>query len=917
MKKIFLVLFILLPLAAFAQDKNKERNFGDELFEKATGFVDRAGGTQNGSNIGLFFENRGKLYPRRLSQGPSGEWPINSGKHHIYRINPFVGVPGNVVQGRYTTNEEFEAVGGYHNNELSKIAVSNEPSTWHPVNGWPAKDADGNPVIKSDQDSYCAYDDAKNTISPLGIKVTQIGYSYGVKFAQNIIFYTFILTNTGTKNLSNVYFSLYTDIDIGDVSGGLNEYADDKYGFNKEKNFYYFYDAKGYSREWPENSTGYFGVAFLKTPKVNGVEKGITDLHYNIYNDDRDVDSLQYGIMSSSVNLYNSSLGSKYFHIGSNPTLNFDDTSTIPAAGLDLVVNASSGPYNLNPGDTLIFVTAILAGKTLAEANNTLAEAYRILQFNFEIAKPPQTPRLNGFAGDGRNILFWDDKAEKSKDNFTGLNDFEGYRLYRSNDKGVTYKLLSEFDLVDQSGLDRGLQYSYTDTTIINGFEYWYSLTAFDKGDSLIESLESPLGKNLNTINTVSLTPASSAAGRVPLGVQSIEHSADGKSNYDFEVMPVDADSIKNNYYDIKFGYTNRVDKGVLQTVTTLLISDSTKTEGKNYGLLFVAPNKFNLYDLFTDALIKEGQAYASGASYSINSGVKLKIQDTTTNAAYLPKAGDYITINFSAMAVRNGADTVIGLRPLLYEKPQATSDGVTFTLSKPEIIKNVSKVSGTDNVVFTFTLNDETLIKSMLYLVKVTGRGVDAGGTPFVSVYVDSANGLDTNRILKVDTLYNFGSFTFDGINGLIDFKSSSAPAAGNIYSVEIVKPVLPNLKDKYRITLNSASVVPKITESMLKNIKVVPNPYLVSSLYEPEFGELRMEPLRQIQFTNLPAECTIYIFTLDADLVKTLYHNTRNGTHYWDLKTDGGRELAPGMYIYVVKTKDSEYINKFAIIK
>jgi hypothetical protein len=89
------------------------------------------------------------------------------------------------------------------------------------------------------------------------------------------------------------------------------------------------------------------------------------------------------------------------------------------------------------------------------------------------------------------------------------------------------------------------------------------------------------------------------------------------------------------------------------------------------------------------------------------------------------------------------------------------------------------------------------------------------------------------------------------------------------------------------------------------------------VSSIYEPEFGELRREPLRQIQFINLPPECTIYIFTVDADLVKTIYHSSMNGTAVWDLRAEGGREIAAGVYIYLVKTADAEYLERFAVIK
>jgi hypothetical protein len=96
-----------------------------------------------------------------------------------------------------------------------------------------------------------------------------------------------------------------------------------------------------------------------------------------------------------------------------------------------------------------------------------------------------------------------------------------------------------------------------------------------------------------------------------------------------------------------------------------------------------------------------------------------------------------------------------------------------------------------------------------------------------------------------------------------------------------------------------------------------VVPNPYIVGSLWEPEFGELRQEPLRQIQFTNLPATCTIHIFSLAGDLVKTIDHENLSGTETWDLRASGGREIAAGIYIYQVKSDEFEYLNRFAVIK
>src|SRR5690606_609128 len=425
MKRI-IILLLTFSAAAFVYSQNKvhEKDIASpyESLEKIFGINDRAGGTHNASNIGLFFENRGKLYPRRITQGPSGEFPLNSTKHYIYRINPWVGVPGNVVQGRYTTNEEWEAVAGYHNRDSAKIAFSDNPNTW-PADGWPVKDADGNPIIKSDQDSYCVYSDSNNTVEVLGITVAQTGYTYGLKFVQNIIFFKYDIINNGQKVLDSLYFGLYQDIDVGNISGGDPEYADDRLGFDKERNLLYHYD-DGKSDEWPGGTTGFFGVAFIKAPDIDGVEAGITDWHYNLYDDDLDIDSIQYGIMSSSPSLYNSSIGSRYFHLGSNTDLHYDDVNTIPVTGADIVPTASSGPYTLNPGDTLTFYTIIVAGETLEELLYYTDQAYEAYKFNFELAKPPARPTLVGLAGDGRNYLYWNSESEQSKDNFTGEYDF-------------------------------------------------------------------------------------------------------------------------------------------------------------------------------------------------------------------------------------------------------------------------------------------------------------------------------------------------------------------------------------------------------------------------------------------------------------------------------------------------------------
>ncbi len=889
--------------------------------EKIFSIRDRAGGIHNASNIGLFFENRGKLYPRRITQGPSGEFPINSGKHYIYRINPMVGIPGNVIQGRYTNNEEWEAAPGFQNPDLSQIAFSDKPQTWHPVNGWPVKDQDGNPVFLSDQDSYCAYNDSNNTVKILGIQIEQIGYTYGVKFAQNIIFFKYIITNQSQNDYDSLYFALYTDIDVGNVSGGVPEYNDDKIDFIKEKNFLYFYDADNYSSEWPDGKVGMMGVAFLRTPEINGVQLGITNMHYNLYYDDKDIDSVQYGIMSSSPSLYNSPLGPLYFHLGSNTALNYCDPATIPATGLDIVANISSGPYMLRSGEKLEFYTAIIAGENLPELLNYLDQAYKILDFNFEISKPPSTPTLYSYAGDGKVTLYWNDIAEYSFDNFSGEYDFEGYRLYRSMDRGVSWQLLADFDKINDIGLDRGLQYSYTDNNVVNGIEYWYSITAYDRGDDQLESLESPIGSNPDAINLNSVIPISSALGRTPVTAGNAEHIGSGISNYVLTPKPVDNESLANNVYEIFFNYPVRTDRGKLKTKVEVTIFDSSKTLPHQYGLAFKTDRIFDIVDLTTGNVLKEDNTYLPraypGVRYSANGsvipGIEFRVYEPNPAAPLdsLPVKNDRLVFGYAINAVKNNVDTVLKNRPFDLKKLQSTTDGIILEMKAPDIINNVSRIGGTDNFEIDFTVNNESQVINALFLISVTGRGFD-GSEGFISLLIKR----DTIEV-KIDSLKNLGSFTFNGIRGIVRFPSNNPPSPGNIFSLSTVKPVAPNIKDRFRFSINGPLISKETIQRDISRIKVVPNPYVVSSLYEPEFGELRREPLRQIQFINLPPECTIYIFTVDADLIKTIHHNSTSGTAIWDLRAEGNREIAPGVYIYVVKTQDSEYMERFAVIK
>jgi len=916
MKKICFLILITFVMLLNLYPQNK-RDSKDKFLEKTSGIIDRAAGIHNASNIGLFFENRGKLYPRALTQGPSGEYPINSGHNYIYRFNPMVAFPNNVIQGRFTTDEEWEAAAGYDNIDSAQIAFSDKPYSWNKTTGWPFKDANGNPVFKSDQDSYCVYNDSGNTKQILGIQINQTGYAYGIKLAQNMIFFKFDVINKSNNNYKGMYFDLYVDEDVGDADGGAPEYDDDLVGIDTSRNLAYMYDSKGYSLDW-NTKTGFMGTAFLKTPLVNGKELGMTDCHYLIYDYDVDIDTIQYGYMSGSRALYNSSLGSKYFHVASGQNIHFDDPSQLPATGGDLLYNMSSGPYDINPNDTLTFYTVLIAGDDLAGLNNSYSQAQSTLAANFELPKAPDRPTLSGVPGDKKAILYWNNASELSIDPFSGEADFEGYRIYKSIDKGITWNKIADFDKKNSIGSNTGLQYSLIDSSVINGLEYWYSITAYDRGSDQVPSLESAIGNNLQSLNTVSVIPRSNAIGRDPVAVASVVHYGSGNSNYSLNVDPIDKESLSGNVYDAGFSYVILKEVGDLKTTASLHITDSSLTKPYKYGISFITASSVNILNLTTGATIgKTGLGYPlGGRTFTLpTEGFSVTLTDSSAALSqYRPEAGDLITINFAINVVRNNVDSVLSSRPFDIGQKQAIDDGVIFSMSPPPIIQNISRVGGTDNLDFTFSVENSMLVTNDTYLLSTTGFGFDVNGEGFINILIRNSHG---DTVAVKDSLSNQSTFSFSGITGKVSFDSKKPPKAGNLFSVETIQPVLPNIRDRYKFTIKGSKINTSQQNSQINKIRVVPNPYVVSSLFESELGELRLEPLRQIQFVNLPAVCTIYIFTVAADRIKTIYHNSQGGTETWDLRTESNREVAPGVYIYVVKTDQTQYMERFAIIK
>jgi hypothetical protein len=102
------------------------------------------------------------------------------------------------------------------------------------------------------------------------------------------------------------------------------------------------------------------------------------------------------------------------------------------------------------------------------------------------------------------------------------------------------------------------------------------------------------------------------------------------------------------------------------------------------------------------------------------------------------------------------------------------------------------------------------------------------------------------------------------------------------------------------------------------LQNVRIVPNPYVISQ----QEAEVRFQEQDRLAFYDVPAQCTIKIFTENGELIKTIVHDNNTGDEFWNLTTDANQVVVSGIYLAHVQdtTPDSgggAVIRKFVIIR
>lgn len=572
-----------------------------------------------------------------------------------------------------------------------------------------------------------------------------------------------------------------------------------------------------------------------------------------------------------------------------------------------------SGLFPLKPLQTERFSVCLVFGENLADIRRNKQTVQAIYNNNYNFARPPDKPRVWSVIGDKKVTLYWDDVAEKSYDPFsTPPYDFEGYKIYKSTDPGFLdariitnafgektfLKPVAQFDIrnnvegffpLDFQGLkvymgdNKGLKHSWTDTDVINGQTYYYAVVSYDRGnpDSSMYPSEcsrvivQDVNGNLKfDKNTLAATPQSPAAGFQTSGLKdNINHTA-GFATGNVWIEILDPLQVKDNQkYRVTFDDTTHADSVSYQllNITTpdqpdTIIHESFYIHGEDFNPLFSGMRLF----VFTDTV--EWDASESGWIQG-NCNLPIKVDHIYKYERRRPGYPSSYEIRFGQPDTSKffaGGFVVNFTVWDIYENHK-----VRFAFEEPRKSTRDSTIS--------VPLNDST---------------------EFIRIIIQE--GFFPREIWRVHFLEPY------------DKASPILPQDGDILKIQIKTPF--RIGDVYEFETKTAKIDRQQAKSDLDKVAVVPNPYVAAARWEPRRLYATGRGERRVFFIHLPQKCTIRIYTMSGEHVKTIEHQAEmiDGAEPWDLTTKDGLDIAPGVYIFHVNAPEiGEIIGKLALIK
>lgn len=566
------------------------------------------------NNTGLISDGNEQNMP--LARMPSMEYPTGSGVNYGTSIGVVVGAPfpqlpgawsGNDVSGlpfldgsmdegsaAFWSEEHFAPYPGFLAND--KVAMSDDTTSW--PNQWPtAIPGSGRPLLVGSEgwpgfgpggeriaevESFAAsygwpgtdYMEGGGTgqdVRWLNTEVTTRGLAWSGSLYEDFIIWVYTIENIGTDPLTDLRVGVHSDFGFLPEFYSVPYYDDDRHYYDPTLQLAYGSDDNGYEVKrggavLSADEIAWGGTMVLRMPGGDHAVHTYDVFHfwqgattaagngaspelyyrYNLVNENDPQDSNGDGIDDD-------------FDGDGIPDADNGGPGYAVESGADGVQTLGSAPFTLNPGeiDTLIFVTVM--GDNRADLLTNAKRAKGLYENNWQPLTPPPAPVMESKVNDREVDLYWSYQETEADP------EFEGYKIYRSSDGGVTwgsqsftdfdgsvhYIPIAQYDLDDNIkgnystlpeyawyylGDDTGLPNlhivtaqdglthfevgdtvrTFTDHDVTNGLEYRFYVAAYDSGNGIYGPLENTAANNPtlwnNTVKVVPNIPGATTA---------------------------------------------------------------------------------------------------------------------------------------------------------------------------------------------------------------------------------------------------------------------------------------------------------------------------------------------------------------------------------------------------------------------